>query len=115
MYAAYFHISLGQSAAGDMVAFGTAQAKLRAEISRCGEGVGLRVGTLEEQDPALDHGTFVPLCFLREAGVDCPILRVSLLGFSPLDHYRLGSESHRRWTPWTAERCLWPVGACPTN
>ena len=98
MYADYFHISPGRGATGDMSAFGAAQTKLRVEydaplrdeIIRCGEAVGLRVGTLGQRDPYLDHGTFVPLYFLREAGVDCPILRIGLSGFSPLDHYRLG-------------------------
>lgn len=31
-----------------------------------------------------------PLYFLQDAGVDCPILRIGLSGFSPLEHYRLG-------------------------
>ena len=91
-------ISPGRGATGDMSAFGAAQTKqvveydvpLRDEIIRCGEAIGLRVGTLGPRDPYLDHGTFVPLYFLREAGVDCPILRIGLSGFSPLDHYRLG-------------------------
>ena len=98
MYADYFHISPGRGATGDMSAFGAAQTKLRVEydaplrdeIIRCGEAVGLQVGTLGQRDPYLDHGTFVPLYFLREAGVDCPILRIGLSGISPLDHYRLG-------------------------
>ena len=98
MYADYFHISPGQGAAGDMSAFGVAKTKLcveydaplRDEIICCGETAGLRVGTLGERDPSLDHGTFVPLYFLQEAGVNCPILRIGLSGFSPLDHYRLG-------------------------
>ena len=98
MYADYFHISPGQGASGDMSAFGAAQTKLsveydsllRDEIIRCAEAAGLRAGTLGERDPALDHGTFLPLYFLQEAGVDCPILRIGLSGFSPLDHYRLG-------------------------
>lgn len=98
MYADYFHIAPGQSASGDMSAFGAAQTRLtveydvplRDEVIRRGEAASLRVGTLGEQDPSLDHGAFLPLYFLREAGVDCPILRVSLSGFSPLDHYRLG-------------------------
>jgi len=98
MYTDYFHISLGKGASGDMSAFGAAQTKLdveydsplRDEIIRRAETAGLRAGTLGERDPALDHGTFLPLYFLREAGVDCPILRVGLSGFSPLDHYRLG-------------------------
>jgi len=98
MYTDYFHISPGRGATGDMSAFGAAQTKLsveydsplRDEIIRRGETAGLRVGTLGQRDPYLDHGTFVPLYFLREAGVDCPILRIGLSGFSPLDHYRLG-------------------------
>ena len=98
MYADYFHISPGRGASGDLAAFGAAQTKLRVEYDaalrdefiRRAESAGLRAGTLGERDPSLDHGTFLPLYFLREAGVDCPILRVGLSGFSPLDHYRLG-------------------------
>lgn len=98
MYADYFHISPGRSATGDMSAFGASETKLAVEydiplrdaIIRCGESAGLQVGTLGQRDPYLDHGTFVPLYFLREAGVNCPILRIGLSGFSPLDHYRLG-------------------------
>ncbi len=98
MYADYFHISPGRGASGDMSAFGAPQTRLsveydsalRDDIVRRAEAAGLRAGTLGERDPALDHGTFLPLYFLREAGVDRPILRIGLSGFSPLDHYRLG-------------------------
>ena len=98
MYADYFHISPGRGAAGDMSAFGASQTKLhveydaplRDEIVHRAEAAGLRAGTLGERDPSLDHGTFLPLYFLREVGVNCPILRIGLSGFSPLDHYRLG-------------------------
>lgn len=98
MYADYFHISPGRGASGNMSAFGAAQTKLSAEydgelrdeIIRRGEAAGLQAGTLGERDPALDHGTFLPLYFLQEAGVNCSILRIGLSGFTPLDHYRLG-------------------------
>ena len=98
MYADYFYISPGRGATGDMSAFGGSGTKLRVEydaqlrdeIIRRAEFTDLRVGTLGQRDPYLDHGTFVPLYFLREAGVDCPILRIGLSGFSPVDHYRLG-------------------------
>ncbi len=98
MYADYFHISPGKRAAGDMSAFGAPQtrleveydAPLREEIVRQAEAAGIRAGTLGEKGPALDHGTFLPLFFLREAGVDRSILRVGLSGSSPLEHYRLG-------------------------
>ena len=98
MYADYFHITPGKGASGDMSAFGAAQTRLtaeydmelRKEIIRQAENAGIRAGTLGEKDPSLDHGTFLPLHFLQEAGVDCPILRIGLSGFSPLEHYRLG-------------------------
>ena len=98
MYADYFHISPGEGASGNMSAFGAPQAvlnvrydaELRQELVRQAEAAGIQAGTLGEKDPALDHGTFLPLYFIRDAGVDCPILRIGLSGFSPLEHYRLG-------------------------
>lgn len=98
MYADYFHISPGHGASGDMSSFGASRTRLRAEydeplrdeLVRRAEAAGLRAGTLGERNPALDHGTFVPLYFFQEAGVNCPLLRIGLSGFSPMDHYRLG-------------------------
>lgn len=98
MYSDYFHISPGGRAAGDMARFGAREtrveteydAELRREIMALAEEGGIRAGTLGEQDAALDHGTFIPLYFLQEAGVTCPIVRIGLSGFSPLAHYRLG-------------------------
>ena len=98
MYTDYFHISPGKGASGDMSAFGAPQTRLevaydgelRDEVIRQAEAANVRAGTLGERDPSLDHGTFLPLYFLQEAGVNCPILRVGLSGFSPLEHYRLG-------------------------
>ena len=98
MYADYFHISPGKGASGDMSAFGAPQTRLtvkydeelRDELIRQAEKADIQAGTLGERDSSLDHGTFLPLYFLREAGVDCPILRIGLSGFSSLEHYRLG-------------------------
>ena len=98
MYEDYFHISPGSAAAGDMSRFGARSARveteydaeLRRAVIACAEAEGIAAGTLGERDASLDHGAFIPLWFLREAGVDCPILRVGLSGFSPLEHYRLG-------------------------
>ena len=81
-----------------MSAFGAPQTKLnirydtqlRQELVRQAEAAGIQAGTLGEKDPSLDHGAFLPLYFLQDAGVDCPILRIGLSGFSPLEHYRLG-------------------------
>lgn len=98
LYGDYFHIAPGSGASGSMAAFGAPQvridvqydAPLRDEIVRRAERAGLRAGTLGQRDPQLDHGVLIPLRFLREAGVTCPIVRMGLSGFPALDHYRLG-------------------------
>lgn len=98
LYGDYFHIAPGSGAWGDMSAFGAPQvrieaqydAPLRDEIVRLSQAAGLEAGTLGQRDPALDHGILIPLYFLRKAGVNCPIVRMGLSGFSPLAHYRLG-------------------------
>ena len=98
MYSDYFHISPGLAAAGDMGQFGARSARvetrydteLRRAVIAQAEAENIAAGTLGERDASLDHATFIPLWFLREAGVDCPILRVGLSGFSAAEHYRLG-------------------------
>lgn len=92
MYGDYFHIAPGRGAVGDMSAFGAPQVRiqvqydvpLRDEIVSRAQAAGLRAGTLGQRDPALDHGVLIPLYFLRKAGVECPIVRMGLSGFSPL-------------------------------
>lgn len=98
LYGDYFHIAPGRGAVGDMSAFGAPQvrievrydAALRDEIVGKAKAAGLEAGTLGQRDPDLDHGILIPLYFLRKAGVDCPVVRMGLSGFSPLEHYRLG-------------------------
>ncbi len=97
-YSDYFHISPGRGAKGSMAAFGAPNAALKAdydeelrdEIVSRAQAAGLFAGTMGERDASLDHGVFIPLYFLREAGVNCPIVRIGLSGFSPLEHYTLG-------------------------
>ena len=98
MYADYFHIPPGKRTAGDMARFGAPGTRLemeydielRREIIAQAEAAGIRAGTSGERDAALDHGSFIPLYFLREAGVNVPVVRLGLSGCSPLTHYRLG-------------------------
>lgn len=98
LYRDYFHIAPGDGAVGDMGRFGAPEVRiqasydtlLREEIIRRAEAKGLHAGTLGQRDPELDHGVLIPLYYLRKAGVRCPIVRMGLSGFSPLDHYRLG-------------------------
>lgn len=123
MYSDYFHISSGRGATGDMSAFGAGQTKmsveydvqLRDETIRCGESAELRVGTLGQRDPYLDHGTFVPLYFLREAGVDCSSSASACPGFLPWTTTAWDSVSHKRWRLWDAGRCPSPAATCPTS
>ena len=98
LYRDYFHIAPGDGAVGDMSRFGAPEVRiqasydtlLREEIIRRAEAEDLHAGTLGQRDPELDHGVLIPLYYLRKAGVRCPIVRMGLSGFSPLDHYRLG-------------------------
>lgn len=98
LYRDYFHIAPGDGAVGDMSRFGAPEVRiqasydtlLREEIIRRAEAEGLHAGTLGQRDSELDHGVLIPLYYLRKAGVRCPIVRIGLSGFSPLDHYRLG-------------------------
>lgn len=98
LYGDYFHIAPGCGAAGDMASFGAPQVQievqydvpLRDEIVKQAQAAGLKAGTLGQRDPKLDHGVLIPLYFMRQAGITCPIVRLGLSGFSPLEHYRLG-------------------------
>lgn len=97
-YSDYIHISPGGTATGDMSQFGAPElrleveydAKLRARIVREADEIGLEAGTQGEVDPALDHGTLIPLIFFEKAGLKCPIVRIGIGGLSPTEHYRLG-------------------------
>ena len=100
MYADYIHISDGQGAAGDMGTFRAPELRfavhydaefVAALASRCACS-GLAAGTAGADEPALDHGTMVPLYFLREQLPDCPIVRIGLSGLSVLEHYELGQH-----------------------
>lgn len=98
LYADYFHIAPGRGAAGDLSPFGAPQVRveaaydepLREEVVRRAARAGLPAGTLGQRQADLDHGVVIPLYYLQQAGVTCPILRIGLSGLSPLAHYRLG-------------------------
>lgn len=48
------------------------------------------MGTLGSQNGPLDHGTMVPLYFLKDLKKDVKIVRMSVGGLSHLDHYKAG-------------------------
>ncbi len=98
MYADYFHISPGRGAEGSFARFRAPQVRFKEEydaelaktIERLAIAAGLPAGTRGERDKALDHGTMVPLYFIRQVCAGFKIVRVGLSGLPLEDHYRLG-------------------------
>ena len=122
MYADYFHISPGKGAAGSFAEFGAPQVsfdekydeELVQAICDLADRTGFPAGTLGERNKQLDHGTMVPLWFIRQAydrlqgagpeeeeagqdsagqskaGQDFRLVRIGLSGLPLTDHYRMG-------------------------
>ncbi|WP_026522468.1 AmmeMemoRadiSam system protein A [Butyrivibrio sp. VCB2001] len=111
MYADYFHVSPGKRATGDMGQFRAGQVKfdveydtdLVAEICAISDSYGQEkddiksmeiqgfpAGTMGERDPDLDHGTMIPLYYIREKYKDFKIVRIGLSGLSLPMHYEMG-------------------------
>ena len=98
MYADYFHLSPGSSASGSFAAFRAPSVsfdehydeELVSEICRLADEEEFPAGTLGERDASLDHGTMVPLWFIRNRYKEGKIVRIGLSGLPLIDHYRLG-------------------------
>lgn len=103
MYADYFHISPGAGAAGSFAQFRAPEVRFREEydtelvrvIERMARSEDFPAGTQGERSPELDHGTMVPLWFIRQAYSGFRLLRVGLSGLPLEDHYRLGQLMQR--------------------
>ena len=98
MYADYFHISPGSRAKGNFAKFGAPGVKFSEEydeeltdkISELADLHDFPCGTLGEESSLLDHGTMVPLWFIRNRYKGGKIVRIGLSGLPLTDHYRLG-------------------------
>ena len=98
MYADYFHISPGRKAKGSFTMFGAGKVRfeetydeeLADRISGLAMEEGFPAGTLGERDPRLDHGTMVPLWFIRKKYDGFQLIRIGLSGLPLTDHYHLG-------------------------
>ena len=98
MYSNYFHISPGYHAKGSFSRFGVPDisfdesydASLRDRILEKCENEGFPAGTEGGRDARLDHGTMVPLWFIRKAYDGFKIIRIGLSGLPLTDHYHLG-------------------------
>ena len=114
MYADYFHISPGREAEGSFAQFRAAQVRFReaydtelVETVRqiaCAED--FPAGTQGQRDASLDHGTMVPLYFIRQVYTDFRLVRIGLSGLPLEDHYRLG-QIVREAAAETGRRIVW--------
>ena len=98
MYADYFHVSPGTGARGDFGSFLAPQAAVEAEydeafseeLCRLADREDFPMGTEGERDPALDHGTMIPLYFINQYYRDYRLVRIGGSGLPFTDHYRAG-------------------------
>ena len=98
MYADYFHISPGRKAKGSFADFGAPQVKFAEEydeelverICQKAEEEHFPAGTAGERNARLDHGTMVPLWFIRQLHWEGRIVRIGLSGLPLTDHYKFG-------------------------
>ena len=98
MYSDYFHISPGAGAEGNFKRFGAKEVafseyydeELRDRICQLADEKDFPAGTMGEREPELDHGTMVPLWFIRKHYKEGKIIRIGLSGCGLLEHYRLG-------------------------
>ena len=98
MYSDYFHISPGHGAKGNFSQFRAPEVsfeeaydeELRDRICSLAKAEDFPAGTLGEKNPLLDHGTMVPLWFIRNKYKSGKILRIGLSGLGLPEHYHLG-------------------------
>ncbi len=114
MYADYFHISPGDGASGSFAQFRAPSVRFRerydTELVRTIEQIATSedfpAGTRGQREPALDHGTMVPLFFIRQTLQDFSLVRIGLSGLPLEDHYRLG-QIVRQAVEETGRRAVW--------
>ena len=103
LYSDYFHISPGKHAKGSFANFRAPQVRFSEEydeelvgkISEIAKNEDFPCGTLGEQEKELDHGTMVPLWFIRNKYKEGKIVRIGLSGLPLTDHYKLGTILQR--------------------
>ena len=99
MYGDYFHISPGSGASGNFGRFGAPQVSFSEsydtefveDLEILTDSEGFPAGTLGEREKDLDHGTMVPLYFIRKYYQGGKIVRIGLSGLPLSDHYKLGT------------------------
>ena len=97
-YYDYIQISSGKTAEGDLSQFGDEDDRfhveydqpLIAEICRLADEEQLPAGILGRQTGDLDHGTMIPLYYLKGLKPDTKFIRIGTGGVSQKMHYELG-------------------------
>ena len=95
MYADYFHISPGSGSAGDFGRFGAPQVSFDVDydteftdrLEDVLDQAGFPAGTKGQREKELDHGTMVPLYFIRKHYKGGKIIRIGLSGLPLADHW----------------------------
>ena len=98
MYGDYFHISPGSSAEGSFAEFRAPDVYFSEEydtalvnaLTKLAEDRHFPAGTLGAKGGTLDHGTMVPLYFIRQKYKGGRIVRTGLSGLPLREHYRFG-------------------------
>lgn len=97
-YLDYIQISSGKKASGSMSQFGDLQdaftiqydQQLAKEAARLADTENFGLGMLGKQDGTLDHGTMIPLYYLRGLKEETKFLRIGTGGLDNLSHYHAG-------------------------
>ena len=98
MYHDYFHISPGDEVFGSFADFRAPEVSFHEQydtelvslIEKNAVLSGIPAGTKGERDKSLDHGTMVPLYFIRQKYSCGKIIRIGISGLSQQTHFELG-------------------------
>lgn len=96
-YSDVFYISKGDSLTGTFENFGAKQVSFKEEIDnelveeieKCNDE-NYKILYETRDDIELDHGTMVPLYFIRKRNIKAKIIVVGLSGLPLIEHYRFG-------------------------
>lgn len=99
-YTDWFEISPGPAAQGSFAAFNATQVsisvpydeKLAEKIGIEARHNGVPAGGAHHGDPALDHGTLIPLYYLNQVLSSYSIIRIGISALPLIDHFILGQS-----------------------
>lgn len=98
MFSDYIHISPGPGGRGDLGRFHAENVEIIKKydssfitaLCNAAKRNGIAAGTSGEKESSIDHGVLVPLYFVEKYYTDYELVRISISGLSPLEHYRFG-------------------------